>query len=509
MTKRTFAALAALLAFMAVLVAVPLATSEPAEAHTKTVKRCAYDPFSNTSQCWNERVAHVHVPNHYSPPPDTSPRTTTTTTPKKQPPPTTTTTTTTEPPQCPPGQTGTPPNCQTPQCPPGQTGTPPNCQTPQCPPGQTGTPPNCQTPPPPTTAPPTTTTQPPTGCPPGTRGTPPTCIKYECVNDAQIVVPCQPADTTSDCPKILGGYSHLDREQHRHIMGAQRNRGGGTLSACHESSTSHCLSGQHEHVHGSQECHAVGKAVENASGTHSGWTDHCAAGKHSHAHNGSCHAADPPYYEGVKFESAEIKSGYICLITDTKPHGEVKSCAQVPEGSDVNKLIDKALGKASLEERAGDALHGAAIGTTGAVACLLLAGATAGSGGLLCAGVWIAATAIGQVLCLQPWCTKEPSPVFRWNTQNPPAAADDSKDGGSQNQNNGNGNQNEGGKDRPTSASCPDGQMGTPPRCYTPDPRDIYDKAISDYRKGLISPRELREAKARYECQNSGRKDCD
>ena len=79
MTKRTLAAMCALLVFMTVLVAVPLATSETAEAHTKTVKRCAYDPFTNVQQCWNENVAHTHscgagltgtYPNCYPIPPD-------------------------------------------------------------------------------------------------------------------------------------------------------------------------------------------------------------------------------------------------------------------------------------------------------------------------------------------------------------------------------------------------------------------------------------------------------
>ena len=198
-------------------------------------------------------------------------------------------------------------------------------------------------------------------------------------------------------------------------MGSQRNRGGGTLSACHLVEASHCSSGQHEHVHGSQECHTLGKSTKNASGTHSGWTDHCASGEHSHEHSGSCHAADPPYYDGVKIEKTEIARGYICHTTNTKPHGEVKSCARVPEGSDLEKRID-------------DALNDAGIAGIGLLACTVVGVATAGTGGLLCGGAWIAATLIGEVLCLQPWCTKDPSPVYRWNTPNPPASGDDSDD---------------------------------------------------------------------------------
>ena len=134
--------------------------------------------------------------------------------------------------------------------------------------------------------------------------------------------------------------------------------------------TKHCPDGQHEHVHGSQECHTLGKSTENASGTHSGWTDHCASGEYSHEHAGSCHAADPPYYDGVKIEKTEIARGYICHTTDTKPHGEVKSCARVPEGSDLEKRID-------------DALEDAEAAGFGLLACTVAGVASAGTGGLL------------------------------------------------------------------------------------------------------------------------------
>ncbi len=122
MSKRPLAALCALLALMAVLVAVPLATTETAEAHTKTVKRCSYDPFAG-SQCWYEKVAHTHRTIPDNPPPDTSPK------PKK----------------CPTGTTGTPPNCL--PDPPDNTNHVPVTTTtappPQCADGYSGTPPNC------------------------------------------------------------------------------------------------------------------------------------------------------------------------------------------------------------------------------------------------------------------------------------------------------------------------------------------------------------------------------
>jgi hypothetical protein len=116
MSKRLRAALCALLTFATVLAVVPLVSSEPAEAHTKTVRRCAYDPFAG-NQCWNEKVAHSHdnptQEELWGPPPTTAAPTTTTTTeaPKK----------------CPAGSSGTPPNCVKDVCPAGSSGTPPNC----------------------------------------------------------------------------------------------------------------------------------------------------------------------------------------------------------------------------------------------------------------------------------------------------------------------------------------------------------------------------------------------
>ncbi|WP_419838041.1 hypothetical protein [Candidatus Poriferisodalis sp.] len=65
MPTRLTTALLALLTFAAALVVVPLATAEPADAHTrtKTVQRCSYDPFAG-NQCWTEtvNVSHSHDP---------------------------------------------------------------------------------------------------------------------------------------------------------------------------------------------------------------------------------------------------------------------------------------------------------------------------------------------------------------------------------------------------------------------------------------------------------------
>ena len=76
MSKRIWAALAALLIALPVLTIV---SASPASAHTQTVRRCAYDPFAG-NQCWNESVPHTHpkpkpkTSTNYSPPPDTTPR---------------------------------------------------------------------------------------------------------------------------------------------------------------------------------------------------------------------------------------------------------------------------------------------------------------------------------------------------------------------------------------------------------------------------------------------------
>ncbi len=198
MSNRTLAALAALLAFMAVLVAVPLATSEPAEAHPKTVQRCAYDPFAGR-QCWTETsYNHPHTPvqRNICPagttgtPPNCLPVPSTNERRDPDPPPTTTTTasppttTTTEPPKCPAGTTGTPPNCVKDVCPSGYSGTPPNCVKEKvCPPGTTGTPPDCKKIEPPKCAdgysgtPPNCVKDKPKVCASGYSGTPPNCVK--------------------------------------------------------------------------------------------------------------------------------------------------------------------------------------------------------------------------------------------------------------------------------------------------------------------------------------------
>jgi hypothetical protein len=76
MFKRLGAALAALLIALPVLAIV---SSSAASAHTKTVRRCAFDPFAG-NQCWNESVPHTHpkpkpkTSTNYAPPPDTTPR---------------------------------------------------------------------------------------------------------------------------------------------------------------------------------------------------------------------------------------------------------------------------------------------------------------------------------------------------------------------------------------------------------------------------------------------------
>ena len=63
MSKRPLAALCALLAFVAALVAVPLAASETAEAHTKTERRCTYNRQLSRPECQDVHVSHTHTDN--------------------------------------------------------------------------------------------------------------------------------------------------------------------------------------------------------------------------------------------------------------------------------------------------------------------------------------------------------------------------------------------------------------------------------------------------------------
>lgn len=315
MTKRTLAALAALLAFMAVLVAVPLATSETAEAHTKTVKRCSYDPFAG-SQCWYETVAHTHRVIPDNPPPDTSPK------PKKCPAgttgtppdclpippdntnhvPTTTTapptTTTTEPPRCPAGYSGTPPNCITDVCPSGYSGTPPNCVKDVCPAGWTGTPPDCRI------------IQ--TVCPDGYSGTPPNCVKDVCP-DGETGTPPNCKTVTVDPPpcETTQRTGQKPRERHRHTLVQNRSSAD---SGCHYVSASHCPSGRHEHGHGTGQCHSnPGSRLYSSvrSNRHAGDSQHCAAaGHHEHEHgSGDCHHADTIHCPAGQHAHPEVVNG--------------------------------------------------------------------------------------------------------------------------------------------------------------------------------------------------------
>lgn len=191
---------------------------------------------------------------------------------------------------------------------------------------------------------------------------------------------------------------------HRHKHSLGKNRNGRSTTGCHQVGVSHCPSGQHEHVHGSLDCHPLGSPTKNASGTHSGWVDHCADGYHSHEHAGSCHAADPPYYKGVKVEKIEIAAGHVCYTTNTEAHGKVKSCSRIPP--DENSLTER--GKKALKD-AGFELS------------TLLLCAAAGPLALKCGGIVIAAGVIGNILCLQPWCDdEEPLPIIGDDTRKPP-----------------------------------------------------------------------------------------
>ena len=242
MSKKPAAALCALLTFAAVLAIVPLATAEPAEAHeqTKTVRRCAYDPFAG-QQCWNEtvKVAHTHRVIPDNPPPDTSPKRV----------------------RCPKGTTGTPPNCS----PAPSDNTRRVTPTTAAPPPPTTAPPP---PPPPTTAPPPPPPPPPAPlCAEGTH-------RYGSGCHADHVASCgngtwtahsghapvkqKPCETnpnkhgTTYTVKPCSPYQEsLETVQrHKHPIG---DRSGD--SACHRVGNSHCPAGHTETGgHGSQTC---------------------------------------------------------------------------------------------------------------------------------------------------------------------------------------------------------------------------------------------------------------
>lgn len=265
MSRRITAALLASLTFAAVLVAVPLVGSEPAEAHDiyhwadEEQPRCSYDPISNTNQCWTVTV-RVRVPSHHSharvcptgttgtypdcspilPTPDpvptiptipdlkdpktTEPKDTTPPTPKDTTPPTTAppTTTTTQP----------EPVCYRPNHAHGNTchgphGDPP-CGTGAWAPHSGHTP--VQRPP--------CTTEPPR-CPAGQTGTPPNCTEQ---HTTTYVVTCAP---NQEPVEVV--------QRHKHGIGG----------ACHRQDISHCPAGSIEiGGHGSQDCQGT-DAVDN------------------------------------------------------------------------------------------------------------------------------------------------------------------------------------------------------------------------------------------------------
>ena len=224
------------------------------------------------------------------------------------------------------------------------------------------------------------------------------------------------------------------------------------------------------------------------SGTHSGWTDHCAAGHHSHEHNGSCHAADPPYHEnmeeGVEITRIEYPPGYICYITETIAHGETKNCAQIP--------VDEDDGVLSKEQEARLLKLGIDAGTLRL--CVL-----AGPAALKCGGLVIAASLIGEILCLEPFCVKEdedPGPPTRQvGAQKPPTDETDD-DSGTDDQDGGDSTDDDSDTDDEGDDDSGDGQ----PKIT----RAEVQKAIADYRAGLITAEEMRKISNGWACQQYG-----
>ena len=281
MPKRTLAALGTVLAFAAVLVVVPLATADEAEAHprTKTVQRCSYDPFAG-QQCWTETVSvsHVHrcgagltgtYPNCYPIPPVTQP-------------------------VCPTGMTGSPPNCYPP---------PPATTQPPPPPPTTQPPPPTTQPPPPTTQPPPPTQPSPPECPAGQTGTPPNCKTPRTTSTTTTTTTPQ-KNGEGDCPSgtfVSGDCQPRENDDASQLAlqsahgGAACGGGSGEGSAafhehpgrsCHRQDTEHTSltcrgsqrQGHHDHG-GTADCHHLaytprghshsdygGRAVEAGTG---------------------------------------------------------------------------------------------------------------------------------------------------------------------------------------------------------------------------------------------------
>ena len=309
MPKKTLAAALAAVVLLPLLVFVDLPA---AQAHEKTTRYCTYDPISNTRHCWDAPIAHTHRVIPDNPPPDTSPK----------------------PPRCPAGTTGTPPDCS--PVPPDNTNRLPETTTTtteapkSCPPGQHsngGAGRNCHahsfTPPcgtgtwspghghSPIQRPPcstTTTTQPEPKCIwpnhahgstcHGWHGEPPCGTGTWSPGHGHTPVQRPPCSTTTTTQP-----ADCEASEHRHTLGARRNRGGGTTSTCHAASASHCGAGNmHEHVHGSQECHEVDP------GGGSGWSrHHCADGQHQHEHNASpCHSLRIAHCDGEGQHAHEL-----------------------------------------------------------------------------------------------------------------------------------------------------------------------------------------------------------
>ena len=237
MSKRVWAALAALLTFATVLAVVPLANAEPAEAHTKTKQRCSYDVLTGQNyNCRQVPVPHLHTSDNSGPPPDTTPRSQ----------------------KCPTGTTGTPPDCL------------------PIPPDNSRSSDNQDDEPPPTTTqppPPPTTTQPPPVCPADTSGTPPNCVPDPC--------PPGTSGTPPNCVQDDGGTGSGcgHPSQHKHDKLGCHNR-----SSDHDTNPTRCGPRSAEHKHDGSGCHVA-------------TLDHCHDGEHSHEGSG-CHDEDTEHGRG-------------------------------------------------------------------------------------------------------------------------------------------------------------------------------------------------------------------
>ena len=451
---------------------MPLLDSDPAEAHTKTVRRCAYDPFAGR-QCWNQRVSHSH-----DPPPDLAPYLPRDTT--------TTTTTTTAPKGCPPGQHsngGAGRNCHS------HSFTPP-CGSGTWSPGHGHS--SVQRPPCPTTPPPPTTAAPPkckagahrygNGC--HSHGfTPPCGTGTWAPHAGHTPVQRPPCPTTPDDDSGTGP------------SGAKRCPGRAPTNhmhdglGCHSASREHC--GDGDHAHGGLACH--GEDAEHSDDHDSGVTRCYARGGPHHRHDGlSCHSTIANHNHCHDGEHAHNGGSCHPIGVDQCPLGEHEHLTDRTSGCHPTGRNHYNPHNINVTEAGFAATFGGAI-------CYLASPATgpgAAAFALACAGGWGTFVAMGQAekqKALIEAKKRHDKLVEKKNRQDRPPPEPDRTD--KQNQNN---NQDQGeGSDSANSGTNQPTPTTAPPE-PDPIPDALTQQALDAQAEYRADPTDTNK-KARYE----------